>query len=68
MKSVLDLAHEPRPRGVIKIKPPLDIFRCLAQYRIAVSNYRVFYDIDDGKKRVSIIALRKRNEKTYLNF
>ncbi len=65
-KSVLAFAQEPRPRGVIKIKPPLDIFHCLAQYRIAVGNYRVFYDIDEGKKQVSIIALRRRNEKTYL--
>ena len=66
MKAVLALADEPRPRGVIKIKPPLDIFHSLAQYRIAVENYRVFYDIDDAGRRVSIIPLRKRNEKTYL--
>jgi len=30
MKAVLHLAQEPRPRGGIKIKPPLDIFQSLA--------------------------------------
>lgn len=67
MTAVLGLAHEPRPHGVIKMKPPLDVFHCLAQYRVAVDNYRIFYDIDDSKKCVSVIALRKRNEKTYRN-
>lgn len=65
MEAVLALGETPRPHGVIKIKPPLDIFHSLAQYRIVVKNHRIFYDIDDSKKQVSIIALRKRNEKTY---
>ena len=30
-----------------------------------VGNYRVLYDMGDKKKVVSVIALRKRDEKTY---
>lgn len=66
MNAVLNLANEPRPYGVIKIKPLINIYNSLAQYRIRVGRYRIFYDIDDHRKTVSIIALRKRDEKTYL--
>ena len=65
MKAVLNLANEPRPHGVTKVKPPLDIFHHLAQYRVRVRNCRIFYDVDDKDKVVSIIALRKRDEQTY---
>lgn len=60
------LGDNPRPPGAIKLKPPLDIQNTLAQYRIRVGNFRVFYDIDDQAKTVRVIALRRRNESTYL--
>lgn len=62
---VMALAENPRPQGITKIKPPLDIHNSLAQYRIRVEDFRVLYDINDQAKTVSIIALRRRNEVTY---
>lgn len=61
----LSLADNPRPKGEPKIKPPLEVYNYTAQYRISVENYRVLYDIDDHIKTVWILALRKRNERTY---
>ena len=65
MDAVLNLAENPRPHGVLKIKPPVDIYNFVAQYRIRIGQYRVFYDVDDAGKKVSIIALRRRDEKSY---
>ena len=65
IRSVMDLSENPRPQGIVKIKPPLDIHHSLAQYRVRIQNYRILYDIDDPGKIVSVIALRKRNEDTY---
>jgi len=65
MSAVTHLTHDPRPQGTIKIKPPIDIYNFAAHYRIRINHYRVFYDINDERKIVSIIALRKRDEKTY---
>lgn len=63
--KVLSLADNPRPYGEPKIKPPLEVYNYVAQYRLRVGNYRVLYDVDDKRKIVWIFALRKRNEKTY---
>ena len=61
----LALANNPRPKGEPKIKPPLEVYNFTAQYRLVVENYRVLYDVDDEIKTVWILALRKRNERTY---
>jgi len=61
----LSLAKDPRPHGEPKIKPPLDVYNYTAQYRVSVENYRVLYDVDDVARTVWILALRKRNERTY---
>lgn len=63
--KILSLADNPRPYGEPKIKPPLEVYNYVAQYRLRVGNYRVLYDVDDKRKTVWILALRKRNEKTY---
>ena len=65
MDAVLGLAENPRPQGVLKIKPPVAIYNFVAQYRIRIGAYRILYDIDDGRKKVCIIALRRRDEKSY---
>ena len=68
MKAVENLIENPRPYGkktFKKLKPPIQFFQFAAQYRIRIGNYRVLYDVDDGKKIVWILALRKRGEKTY---
>lgn len=68
MQEVQKLAGNPRPFGeksFKKLKPPIQLSRYVAQYRIRIENFRVLYDVDDDKKIVWILALRKRSEKTY---
>ena len=65
INAALDLAKDPRPKGEPKIKPPLEVYNFTAQYRISIKNYRVLYDVDDRIKTVWILAVRKRNERTY---
>ena len=62
-----DLRREPRPPGKsFKIlRPPLEIFHRAANYRLRVGDYRILYDVDDAAKRVILIAIRRRSEKTY---
>jgi len=66
--AVEKLANNPRPYGkkpFKKLKPPVQFYQLTAQYRIRIEDYRVLYDIDDDRKIVWILALRKRGEKTY---
>ncbi|MFH0772221.1 MAG: type II toxin-antitoxin system RelE/ParE family toxin [Candidatus Omnitrophota bacterium] len=63
--KVLSLAGSPRPYGEPKIKPPLEVYSYTAQYRLRVGDFRVLYDVDDKRRIVWILALRKRNERTY---
>ncbi len=63
--AALDLANNPRPKGEPKIKPPIEIYNFVAQYRLTIDNYRVLYDVDDRTKTVWIFGIRKRNERTY---
>jgi mRNA-degrading endonuclease RelE of RelBE toxin-antitoxin system len=65
LDEAMALANNPRPKGEPKIKPPVEIYNFVAQYRIVIDNYRVFYDVDDRTKTVWIFGIRKRNEKTY---
>lgn len=68
MEDVENLADNPRPYGEMpfkKLRPPVQLYRFVAQYRIRVGNYRVLYDIDDRRKIVWVLALRKRSERTY---
>lgn len=66
--AVEKLANNPRPYGkkpFKKLKPPVQLYQLTAQYRMRIEDYRVLYDIDDKRKIVWILALRKRGEKTY---
>lgn len=68
IKAAIDaLAVNPRPQGkkLKALRPPIHIALFVAQYRIRVGDYRVLYDIDDGARRVILLALRRRSEKTY---
>jgi mRNA-degrading endonuclease RelE of RelBE toxin-antitoxin system len=65
LDKALALADNPRPKGEPKIKPPLEIYNFVAQYRLTIDNYRVLYDVDDRTKTVWIFGIRKRNERTY---
>jgi len=67
-EEVENLSDNPFPYGkklFKKLKPPIQFYRYTAQYRIRVGDYRVLYDVDNGRKIVWILALRKRGEKTY---
>lgn len=66
--KVKSLSDEPRPFGkkpFKKLTLPVSLYKYTAQYRIRIGDYRVLYDIDDTKKIVWILALRKRGKKTY---
>ena len=66
-KGIEVLADNPRPDGkkTKKLKPPVHLYNLTAEYRLRIGNYRVLYDIDDSKKIVWILVLRKRSEKSY---
>lgn len=63
--AIAALAEDPRPPGYLKLTPAEKIRHRYAYYRIRVGQYRVFYDIVDGGKKVYILAVKRRNEKTY---
>lgn len=68
MQQVQKLADNPRPFGekpFKKLKPPIQLSQYTAQYRIRIGDFRVLYDVDDEKKIVWILVLRRRSEKTY---
>ncbi|MBU2541239.1 MAG: type II toxin-antitoxin system RelE/ParE family toxin [Candidatus Omnitrophica bacterium] len=68
IEAIEHLANDPRPFGRTpfkKLRPPVQFYQLTAQYRIRIENYRVLYDIDDKKKIVWVLALRKRSETTY---
>lgn len=68
IKAVERLADTPRPYGkkpFKKLKPPVQFYQFTAQYRIRIGDYRVLYDVDDERKIVWILVLRRRGERTY---
>ena len=68
MKAVEGLEQNPRPFGHKAFKiltPPIKFNALVAQYRLRVGNYRILYDVDDDRKIVWILFLKKRDEKTY---
>ena len=68
MKEVEKLADNPRPYGekpFKKLKLPIQFYQYAAQYRIRIGDYRVLYDVDDEKKTVWVLSLKRRSEKTY---
>jgi mRNA interferase RelE/StbE len=64
-EKVLALSDDPRPQGNPKIKPPVEVYNYISQFRLRIGHWRVLYDVDDKKKTVWIFAIRKRNERTY---
>lgn len=68
VKSAIDeLAYDPRPMGkkFKFLRPPLAIYQYAAQYRLRVGDYRILYDIDEKMKKVVLLSIRRRTEKTY---
>jgi mRNA interferase RelE/StbE len=56
-KAILQLSKNPRPFGVKKLDEDI--------HRIRVNDWRILYAIFDEEKRVVIIRVVKRNERTY---
>lgn len=57
--AIANLASEPRPQGVRKIKGREN------SYRIRVGNYRVVYEVYDNDKLILILQIVRRSETTY---
>ncbi len=57
--AIGDLAGEPRPQGVRKIKG------AERAYRIRVGSYRVVYEVYDNDNLVLILQVARRSETTY---
>ncbi len=56
-KKIRGLAVEPRPRRVLHLGD--------SEYRVRQGNWRIFYDINDAERIVTITDVLRRNERTY---
>ncbi len=54
------LQENPRMAGTVKLE---DVQ--VASYRHRVGNYRILFDIDDENRRLEILDIRRRSERTY---
>ncbi|MEK7287025.1 MAG: type II toxin-antitoxin system RelE/ParE family toxin [Elusimicrobiota bacterium] len=59
------LAKNPRPQQFKILAQPVFIFGYWAPYRLRIGDYRLLYDVDETSKKVVLLALRRRSEKTY---
>lgn len=58
--AILSLENNPRPFGIKKLQDRV--------HRIRIGDWRVIFAIFDTEKWVSILAVKRRSEKTYRNF
>lgn len=66
--AIRSLAANPRPEGKRTKQLTGQIIvvsQFTAEYRLRVGPYRVLYDIDDQHKKVILLKLTKRDERTY---
>lgn len=56
LNAIEDLATNPRPDGVKKLKGKY------THYRIRVGSYRVIYEISDGELRVLVLRVAHRKD------
>ncbi len=56
-QAIAALAEEPRPPGAARLR-----IKDLGEYRIRVRGFRIRYDIDDGARTVSILAVKPRGQ------
>ena len=65
--AMANLARTPRPPGkrFKFLKPPIAVFQFTAQYRLRIGDHRILYDIDETARRVVLLSIRRRNERTY---
>ncbi len=55
-EKIQNLADEPRPDGVVKLKGSDN------EYRIRVGDYRVRYEIDDENQLVQLLQCKHRKD------
>jgi mRNA interferase RelE/StbE len=55
-EKIQNLADEPRPSGVVKLKGSEN------EYRIRVGDYRVRYEIDDDNQIVQLLQCKHRKD------
>ena len=62
-----NLASDPKPAGKSFkfLKGEVSVFQYLARYRIREGDWRILYDIDESRKRVILLALRRRGHHAY---
>lgn len=67
VEAVRSLGINPRPQGkrAKKLKGRVMVSQFTAEYRLRIGPYRVLYDIDDQRKKVVLLKLVKRAERTY---
>jgi mRNA interferase RelE/StbE len=65
--AVRALGANPRPQGkrTKRLKGQVIVSQFTAEYRLRVGPYRILYDIDDQQKKVVLLKLLKRDERTY---
>ncbi|MFM7571791.1 MAG: type II toxin-antitoxin system RelE family toxin [Snowella sp.] len=56
LEKIQNLAIEPRPSGVVKLK------NSDYEYRLRVGDYRVRYEIDDAKQIILILQCKHRRD------
>jgi mRNA interferase RelE/StbE len=54
--KIRQLAEDPRPDGVVKLKGFAN------EYRIRVGDYRIRYEIDDGKSTILLLQCKHRKD------
>ena len=61
------LREDPKPLGKSFkfLKGDVPVYQHLAHYRIREGDWRILYDIDDSRKRVILLALRRRGHHAY---
>jgi mRNA interferase RelE/StbE len=58
VRAIAALREEPR-RQAAKVKGFTNVFR------IRVGDHRVIFEVDDDKRAIAILRIRKRDERTY---
>ena len=66
-ETINELAFNPKLFGkkFKTLNPGIPLFNYVAHFRIRVGDHRILYDIDDKSKKIFLLAIRKRSEKTY---
>ncbi len=67
VQAIRSLSLNPRPQGkrTKRLKGQVIVSEFIAEYRLRVGPYRILYDVDDQRKKVVLLKLVKRDERTY---